>query len=289
MSWEYRFLKRELAIPADPLLGMFEDFCERAYDAMASMEWSWKLQGEDSLANRVFWLGSPDRREQTSDHLQWLARELAFEPVDLPGGLAAWHDLLDNHTDRALVSYAGPNPVSGRPAAIKMYLTLDLDDAATASLLRAVMPKLTSDPPLEKATVLLCYAAYEVGGSRSRIYLIYPQEAFEDAAVAGWLAALVGPHALQLARTHPRAGIALKSDTTDMLGLGLRPSEAALTDHPSWSNSPALNPLFYAAGCQPLLRDRLHRVSWITVPLDAEALSFPMIMPEMNVYVRLLN
>src|SRR5262245_27930499 len=73
MSWEYWFLKRSLGIAQDSLLTLFEIFCERAYDAMGAMEWSWKFERRRCVANRVLWLGAPGRREATSRNLRWLA------------------------------------------------------------------------------------------------------------------------------------------------------------------------------------------------------------------------
>lgn len=286
MSWEYRFLKHQLEIPCDALLTLFESFCERAHDSMDSMEWSWKFHGGRALANRVFWLGAPSHRASTSEHVRWLAGELALNPADLPGGLQAWFSLVEHHTERALVSYAGPSPEGDRSAAIKIYLTLDRI-AVSSRLLQAVIPKLACDLPLEAATVLLCYAAYECGDAASRIYLIYGQESFQEVALCEWMRSVAGDRALELARSHVRAGLAFKNDTTNMLGLGFRPSGVEMADHPCWWNSAALVPLFCAAGSRPLLRARLRRVTWITLPLSREALALPLTMPEMNVYVRL--
>jgi hypothetical protein len=116
---------------------------------------------------------------------------------------------------------------------------------------------------------------------------MYNQTSFFEPALSSWLSAVAGERAVEIARSHVRSGISFKSDTTDMLGIGFRPSDLELDDHPSWRNSPVLDPVFYAAGSRPLLRERLRRLSWVTVPMSAEALAFPLLMPEMNVYVKL--
>src|SRR5262249_50721559 len=152
-------------------LTLFEIFCERAYDAMGAMEWSWKFERRRCVANRVLWLGAPGRREATSRNLRWLAGGLSLVPTDVPGGLDGWLDLLNHHTDRAIVAYAGPDTERDRPGAIKLYLTLDLKEASAAQLLRAVMPRLPVTTPLEGATLLLCHASYDGAPTKSRVYL----------------------------------------------------------------------------------------------------------------------
>jgi len=288
MSWEYRFLKRELALPADPTLDLFERFSERAYGLMDAMEWSWSFKSGRCRHNRVFWLGAPGHAGATACHLKWLGRELRFEPAGLDGGLPTWHELLDCHTERAAVAYAGADPPENRPAALKLYLTLRPQSASVAQpLLFSLMPRLPHETPLASATIVLCYAVYATGEARSRVYLMYNQQDFDAPEVSRWLAAAAGERALALSRSHVRSGISFKNDTTDMLGLGFRPSDTSLRDHPCWWNSPALDPIFEAAGSRPLLRQRLDRLSWVTVALSPEALALPMSIPEMNVYVKL--
>jgi hypothetical protein len=288
MSWEYWFLKNEHGLTTDPLLHLFETFCQRAYGVMDAMEWSWKFQGRRCLANRMFWLGSPGLKDLTSKHLKWLARELSFEPLDLQSGPLAWQQLLDIHTERAAVAYAGSDPNQGRGPVIKLYLTLDHFSAIDLEMLRSVIPKLPDNTPLRDATVILCYVVCENGNSSSRIYVMYNGRSFESTPVCDWLNGLAGERAVSLAKSHIRTGVAFKNDRTDMLGLAFRPTGSNLDDHPSWWDSPVLDPLFYAAGSQPLLRARLRRVSWVTVPLSRAALEFPLEMDELNVYVKLL-
>ena len=283
----YRQLKSELGLPDDPVLGLFERYCARARGALDSMEWSWKLQGEQALANRVFWLGAGGRRMETGGHLDWLIGELGIAPASLAGA-SEWDEILRLHMERALVSYAGPNPATGRPAAIKIYLTLEgCDDAAYRRLIRPLYRDLPEECPPGNMRPLICYAAYDDGGVASRAYFLYRAEEFANPAVAEYFTRLAGPRAVELARMHPSAGFAFKGDTTNMLGLSLRPTGIDCADHPAWWSSPVLNPLLYAAGRNPALSKRLHHVSWVTAPLTGEALRFPFSMPEMNVYVRL--
>src|SRR6266540_4105366 len=107
MRPEYRFLKHEYGISGDPMLNLFERFCDQSQGIMDAMEWSWKFLGTKVRTNRALWLGKPDQREETGRRLRRLAAELSFAPKDLPGGLRSWYRLLENHTDRALVGYAG--------------------------------------------------------------------------------------------------------------------------------------------------------------------------------------
>jgi len=251
------------------------------------MEWSWKFQGGQALANRVFWLGAGGCREETARHLDWLVAELGLAPAALAGS-EGWRELLHARMERALVSYAGPNPRTARAAAIKIYLTLeDCGEALYRGLIRPLYPDLPADCPPGGVRPLVCYAAYETGKVASRAYFLYHAAEFANPAVADYFTALAGRRAVEVARMHPSAGFAFKGDTTNMLGLSLRPTGIACGDHDAWWSSPALDPLLYAAGSHPALRERLHSVSWVTVPLTEEALRFPFVMPEMNVYVRL--
>lgn len=289
MSWEYQLLKRRLGLPSDRLLSLFERFCERACVAMDSMEWSWKVLPDRMLDNRIFWLGAGGCREATSRHLRRLADELGFAPADLPGGIERWRELLDTRTDRALVSYAGPDPAAGRPGVIKTYLTLDrCDEAMWAGSLRGLHAALPAAAPPGAARVLLSYSCGESGESFSRVYVMYLQRELAKREVADYLTPWIGERGLRVARGHPAAGVSVKNDTTDMLGLAFRPTGLALDDHPSWWESPALAPLLHAAGPIPALRERLQRVSWVTVPLSPASLELPYTLPEMNVYVRLV-
>ncbi len=281
-------LKSEMVPASDPMLRLFESFCERAQEAQHAMEWSWKFVGSTIQSNRAFWLGAGERRRATSTHIKWLAGELGFEAKGLPGGLAAWHNILDERTQRVLVGYSGAGAASGRRACIKIYLTLDeLDNGAYQEFVRPLYEHLPPDTPVEKGRYLMAHSIYEDGGAFARVYLICMQEELQNAKTADFLRKAIGERGLEVARQHPSAGIALKCDTTDMLGLSLRPTGISVADHPSWWNSPVLTPLLYGAGHLPALRERLHRVSWVTVPITAEALAFPFVMPEMNVYVRL--
>jgi hypothetical protein len=251
------------------------------------MEWSWKLQGEEILANRVFWLGAGGCRAETAHGLDWLIAELGLKPSRLAGE-AQWREILESHMDRALVSYAGPNPRTQRPAAIKIYLTLEgCDDALYSGLIRPLYADLPEQAPPGEVRPLICYSAYDDGDVASRAYFLYNAEDFENPAVAEYFTRLAGRRAVEVARAHPSAGFAFKGDTTNMLGLSLRPTGLDSSGHPSLWSSPALGPLLHAGGRDPLLREWLHRVSWVTVPLTDESLRFPYLMPEMNVYVRL--
>ncbi|MEP6713991.1 MAG: hypothetical protein ABJC09_00360 [Terriglobia bacterium] len=261
---------------------MFEAYCARSGGVLDSMEWSWKLQRDEALTNRVFWLGKGGHRDETSAHVEWLFAELGM------GGRLPRNSVLTHHTDRALVSYAGPNPKTRRTAAIKVYLTLNgCDERLFADAIRPLHPDLPEQMPPGAVRPLICYAAYDDGEVASRAYFLYNAAEFDNPAVVDYFGVLAGPEAVRIARLHPSSGFAFKRDTTDMLGLSLRPTAIDSTDHEALWSSPALTPLLYAAGRNPLLREYLHRVSWVTVPLTAEALLFPCVMEEMNVYARL--
>jgi hypothetical protein len=115
---------------------------------------------------------------------------------------------------------------------------------------------------------------------------MYRQNSFRSSRVAAYFKKLAGKRAVELARLHPSTGIAFKHDTTDSLGYSFHPTGLAAEDHPSWWSSPALGPILYAAGSVPALRARLRQMSWVSFPLKSSALKFPLLMPEMNVYVR---
>lgn len=289
MSWEYRLLKRQLGIPQEPMLDLFERFCERAYDAMAAMEWSWKFAGQAIQSNRAFWLGAGGRRAETGRHFRWLAHELGFLAPDLPDGLSTWHRLLDTNTDRVLLGYSGDNPAGNQPACLKLYLTLEsCPEDIYSELIRPLHAKLLPGTPPESARVILAHSINAQGISFSRAYLFCFQEACEDPIVRDYMSHLLGERALDVAMHHPSFGVALKNDTVDMIGFSFRPTGLDLQDHPSWRHSPVLTPLLHAAGRVPALRERLHRVSWVTVPLGIATSAFPFVLPEMNVYVKLL-
>jgi hypothetical protein len=274
-------LKREARVERGPLLDVFEKFLRRARPITAEMEWSWKFRAQDVRADRICWLGAGDRREDTARLLTRLAAELGFKPSDLP-----WRDLVERHTNRALVGYAGPDAVGRRPAAIKICLSLDpLRQRLYSEMILPAHPGLPAASP-SSCSVVLCHALYESGHVSSRVYLMYAQRAFRSPKLAAYLAKLAGKRAVELARLHPGTGIAFKHDTTDTLGFAFRPTGLVLKDHPSWWSSPALGPILYAAGRVPALRARLGRMSWVMMPLKASSLKFPLVMPEMSVYVR---
>ncbi len=62
MLADYRRLKEATGLASDPMLRLFERYCDRAAGAMDTMEWSWKFAGWEAVGNRVFWLGSGHRR-----------------------------------------------------------------------------------------------------------------------------------------------------------------------------------------------------------------------------------
>jgi hypothetical protein len=278
---EYQVLKREAQVERGPLLDVFEKFLRRARPVTAEMEWSWKFRGQDVQGDRICWLGAGGRREDTAHLLKRLAAELGFNPRDLP-----WRDLLERRTNRALVGYAGPDAIAGRPAAIKICLSLDpLPQQLYSEAIRAAHPGLPAESP-SACSVVLCHALYESGHVSSRVYLMYAQRAFRSPNLAAYLSKLAGKRAVELARLHPGTGIAFKHDTTDTLGFAFRPTGLELRDHPSWWSSPTLGPILYAAGRVPALRARLGRMSWVMMPLKASSLKFPLVMREMSVYVR---
>ena len=85
MSWEYRSLKRRLAMPEEPLLNLFEGYCEAGLDTIEDMEWSCKVVGRTVYANRFAWLGRADRTRETAHNVKRLLGELDFKPSGLPG------------------------------------------------------------------------------------------------------------------------------------------------------------------------------------------------------------
>jgi len=287
VTWEYQHLKRQLGLPGDPLLDLFERFCERAHAALDTMEWSWKFSGPQVLADRVFWLGAGGHREVTSRHLLWLADALGLRAEGHPGGFEAWKELVRHGTERALVAYAGPNPATGRAPVIKIYLTLDprwvIDRPALARLPGGLVDGLAVPA---STGVLRCQTFEFGGGEASRIYLLVSESCNDDPATAALMTALAGPRGAALARLQPRAGVAFKADGTDMLGLALR-ATGADGPHPAQVLSPVRVPLLAAATRHDALYERLDRVTWVTVPLDEESLRLPRELREMNVYVRL--
>src|SRR5437588_4190814 len=205
---DYHQLKLELGLPGDPVLGLFERYCARAQDAFDSMEWSWKFHDGTALANRVFWLGAGGCRSRTLAHLDWLLAELGLTPAGL-GADAGWQELLQNHLERALVSYAGGNPGHRRPAAIKIYLTLDgCSESVYSRSIRPLYPDLPAQPPPGDVTPLICYAAYHDGEVASRAYFLYHAGEFDKPSVAEYFGRLASPRAVEVARAHPSTGFA---------------------------------------------------------------------------------
>jgi hypothetical protein len=288
MIHEYEELKQTLQLPADAVLPLFEQYCELASPAIGAMEWSWKIVGwEETLANRVFWLGAPGHREVTGRCLNWLTSALGYRAESVAGGLDAWNGLVSTNTDHALVAYAGRNLLAGTDPVIKICLVLDRCDAEIyGQFIRPISPLLPACPPPECATVFFGQTIDAAGSSASRVYLLFDREAFDQPEVGAYVSAIAGAAALEVARTYPRCGIGLKQDTTDMLGIGLRPTgrRALPMDYLA---SPAMVPLVNAAARIPALGARLNRVTWMSVPIDDESLSFPRKLKEMNVYVLL--
>jgi hypothetical protein len=288
MSSEYRHLKQALKLPPDRMLMLFESFCERSHALMDSMEWSWKFRGKQAQSNRCFWLGKGGYAEATSRQIRSLAGKLGLLPEDLPGGLKTWHYLLDQHTDRALVGYSGPGLDGRPPACLKIYLTLGWSARRFYSqIVPHRHPDVPAEVPPPRTRLVLVYSAYESGEVSSRTYFFWLNGTLSTVGVARYLRSLIGDRAFSVARMHPSVGIGFKNDTTNMLGLSFRPTGLALPDHSSWWQSPALDPLLYAAGSTPLLRERLAQVTWMTVPPGVVGPEFPYVLPEMNVYVRL--
>src|SRR3954464_12624162 len=144
---EYRRLKSEVGLIDDPVLGLLERYCARARGALDSMEWSWKFEREQALANRVFWLGAGGCRDESADHLNWLIGELGVTSASLAGA-REWDEILQVHLERLLVSYAGASPRTGRAAAIKIYLTLDdCDESVYRGLIRPLYRDLPEQCP----------------------------------------------------------------------------------------------------------------------------------------------
>jgi hypothetical protein len=246
------------------------------------MEWSWKFRGWTAVGNRVFWLGGSRRRMITRESLVWLLQHLGQNA----GPADDWCALLDRRLDRALVAYSGPDPFTGRSAAIKVYLTLD---RCTPSLYRRHVRPLAAglpERPPRAGTVLLCRTIDARGMSGARAYALFNDTDLRRRTVWRFLEATIGRRGLAAAVGYPRVGVGLKTDGTDMLGIGLRPTERRrLTVAQLWR--PVMLPLVNAAVRTPLLAERLNEVTWVTVPLDARSLSFPRQLDEMNVYVQL--
>ena len=133
----------------------------------------------------------------------WLASEIDLTPSGFDGGQEEWRDLAARHTERALVAYAGS--YDGRPSVIKVYLTLDDPEVSLKAVCSSMSSKGLPAAPLDRATVLLCQASYAGEAARSRVYLIYPQEAFEDPCVSEWMRSAAGERAFAAARAASRA------------------------------------------------------------------------------------
>lgn len=283
MGWQYRQIKRRLALSDPPLRLRFERFCEDAHPAMADMEWSCKLAGERWLPDRFFWLGRHPTPDLTRP-LRALCDGIAFAPH---GGAAAWDELVARDTASVLVGYAGA--ASASPSAspqVKLYATL----AAAAMPARyrefaaACVPGAPAEPPPGDATVLLAYACTETACA-PRLYILYNQDAYRDPAVVDYMAPLLGAEGLQLARSHPRAGVTLRRDGR-AIGIGIRPSGLRDGSHPSHALSPLHVPLLALANRHPIVGEHLARVSWVSLALGRteSLLNYPDLPAEINVY-----
>ena len=272
MLTEYRTLKRLHRLPADPLLTLFERYCDRAAPAFGAMEWSWKIMPDAVLANRIYWLGASDERAVTAKAITWLLSVLGTAP-------SAVGDF-----DRVLVAYAGPNPVTARGAVIKIYWTLNrADRPAYDRLVRPEWPALPN-APIDHGTILHSRTIELDGSSKERVYFMFDRDDYRRRSIASFFRTVAGAEALKVARMYPRSGLCLKRDGTDMLGIGLRPTGRRRMD-PEFLMTPVMIPLVHAAVRLPHLEERLNRVTWVTVPLDE--VSLPRCPREMNVYVHL--
>lgn len=280
---EYHELKSATALAPDPLLALFERYCARADEAFDAMEWSWKFTPGATLANRVFWLGQGRRAGVTQRSLHWLAAELGCTDALERRG---WTTALDAHTARALVAYAGPAG-SPRGAVIKIYLALKrCTPEVYARCVRPASRRLPASPPPDCGVVLLSHTIDAAGGIAPRAYVLFNGADVRRPDVTAYLKATAGPRVAAIAGDYPRAGIGVKRDATDMVGLGLRPTGSRGTTMASLM-TPVMVPLVHAAARTPLLAARLNRVTWVTLPLNRHGLALPRVPREMNVYVHL--
>ncbi|HYO59947.1 hypothetical protein [Archangium sp.] len=288
MGWEYRHLKQRLEIQDTPPLELFEAFCEAAFADMEDMEWSCKLVRGRLQTDRFYWLGRPAPSPTLAKHVRRLLGAMGFEPTGLPGGMKTWNALLERDSLRTLVGYAGPEPATGRPALLKVHLTLYPHSTAElhSRLLRPLMPELPDRPPPGRPTLLLGYlvSSREI---EPRLYMLYGQSAYRRPAVRRYLEPLVGQRGLELMGSHPRAGLCLKRDGGCMLELAFRPSGRRHVWHPSHALSPLWVPLAKLAHQHPVVGERLERLTWVTVPTRAKDWRFPASPAEMNLYLRL--
>lgn len=283
MLADYRRLKAATELAGDPVLSLFERYCARASDAMDTMEWSWKFSGWDTSDNRVFWLGSSRHPDVTRRALAWLAAELGLPRDEADRD---WLALVDTRMDRALVAYSGPNPFSGRPAIIKIYLTLDrCTPSIYQRLVRPAAPQFPGGAPSAGA-FLLCRTVEAGKPCSARVYALFHQHDLRRPTVARFLRRTIGVRGLAAAVDYPRVGVGVKADGTNMLGIGLQPTGRRRLDL-AHVMTPVMVPLVNAAVRTPLLSERLADVTWVTVPLDQRSLSFPSTLREMNVYVQL--
>src|SRR5262249_53629939 len=125
------------------------------------------------------------------------------------------------------------------------------------------------------------------GRSSSRIYVLWPQSAYERPDVCEWAGRFVGPGGLEVAAGHPSSGLGLKNDTTDMLAVSFLPTGFTSTGHPARRESPILRPVLFAAGREPELARRLGRLTWVAAPAAAFEGEIGYELGELNVYVRL--
>lgn len=284
MLADYRRLKAATGLVATPELNLFERYCRRAASAMDAMEWSWKFSGWTSSANRVFWLGASRHRDVTRRSLRWLAAELGLTHDDAD---REWLALTDTHMDRALVAYSGPNPFTGRAAVIKIYLTLNrCTPSIYRRLVKPAAPHLPAETPGAGAILLCRTMDADRTASSARVYALFNQQDLKRPRVARFLTHTIGARGLAAASMYPRSGIGLKADGTDMLGIGLRPTGRRQLDQ-AHLFTPVMVPLVNAAVRTPALAERLHDVTWVTIPLDRTSLGFPRKMREMNVYAQL--
>jgi hypothetical protein len=285
---EHVSLAETFGLAATPLREIFDRFCVTATPFNDSMEWSWKFRPGHTLRNRIFWIGKPNRRIETADHVGRLADEIGFAPTDLDGGRATWQAVLRDETDRVTVGYAGADDVACRSESLKLYLSLKpRSDELYRGRLRHLHLGLPDSPPPGPCRIIYVYAADGHGQNSSRVYFLYPQSAYERPDVAEYMACLVGKAGVELACQHPSSGVGIKNDATDMIAVSFAPTGMSNIDHPAWRTSPILQPVLYAAGTEPELARRVHRLTWVALPADECSSELGYEVSELNVYVRL--
>lgn len=264
MGWEYRYLRRALDLPDDPVRDAFEGWCIDSWQDIGRTEWSVRFRPDAVQVDRFIHSVRVTRPLTLKARLLMLQGAMGHDGPLLPMDRGAWGRLLDG-TRLAIVAYAGAE--QGRGPVLKVYLGVQpwTADAHAAVASTFDLPRPPGSPGVMVAATLSLD-----GPPRPRLYCFYNRQERDDPEVGAWLEPHVGP--MDRFEAHDRVGVAAKHDGEDTVYVSL--------DGPG----PLRELAEEAARDVPLLAERMGRATYLGMP--SRCLGDPASL-ERSVYVQI--